>query len=122
MVAGNNSFLTKPQFYTTLRLISLAQARVCTDSCLLLGPNQVCRHCTHKDESCLRCDAAAASMQVLTVWLAAQRSGGTLPEATARSLLIGVGAPVPPPRLTGLEVPESQSHRWQDSLPVRTAV
>ena len=25
MVAGNNPFLTKPQFYSTLRLISLAQ-------------------------------------------------------------------------------------------------
>ena len=27
MVAGNNPFLTKPQFYSTLRLISLAQVR-----------------------------------------------------------------------------------------------
>ena len=29
MVAGNNPFLTKPQFYSTLRLISLAQVSDC---------------------------------------------------------------------------------------------
>ena len=29
LVAGDNSSLTKPQFYSTLRLISLAQARAC---------------------------------------------------------------------------------------------
>ena len=31
-----------------------------------------------------------------------------LPEAAARQLLIGVGAPVPPPRLAGLEQPQRQ--------------
>ena len=31
-----------------------------------------------------------------------------LPEAAARQLLIGVGPPVPPPRLAGLEQPQRQ--------------
>lgn len=35
--------------------------------------------------------------------LALQRSGGTLQEAQARSLLIGVGPQVPPPQMLGLE-------------------
>ncbi|DBB00571.1 TPA: hypothetical protein ACH3X3_002269 [Trebouxia sp. C0006] len=56
MVAGDTPALNKPQFYSTLRLISLAQ-----------------------------------------------RSGGTLQEAQARSLLIGVGPQVPPPQMAGLE-------------------
>ena len=37
-----------------------------------------------------------------------QRSNGQLPEAAARQLLIGVGAPVPPPKLAGLEQPQRQ--------------
>lgn len=34
-----------------------------------------------------------------------QKSGGTLPEAAARSTLIGVGPPLPPPTLAGLQQP-----------------
>ena len=52
MVAGEAGALTKPQFYSTLRLISLAQA-----------------------------------------------SGGDLPEAAARSALVGIGPALPAPAL-----------------------
>lgn len=70
MVAGDSAALNKPQFYSTLRLISLAQ-----------------------------------------------RSGGQLQEAQARSVLIGVGPQVPPPQMTGLEtkVPASINSSWTHS-------
>ena len=57
LVAGDSSHLTKPQFWASLRLVSLAQ-----------------------------------------------KHGGPLPEAAARSTLIGVGPALPPPVLAGLEV------------------
>jgi hypothetical protein len=56
LVAGDNSHLTKAQFWASLRLLSLAQKRQ-----------------------------------------------GQLPEAEARSTLIGVGEALPPPILAGLE-------------------
>lgn len=40
LVAGDNSALTKPHFYSTLRLISLAQAS--TSYCPLLMPSTAC--------------------------------------------------------------------------------
>ncbi|CAL8470940.1 g10482 [Coccomyxa elongata] len=70
IVAGDSSSLTKQQFYSTLRLVSLAQ-----------------------------------------------RSGGTLPEAQARSLLVGIGPAVPPPTMAGLAVPRQTvtQQTWQSA-------
>ena len=47
------------------------------------------------------------------MWL--QRSGGKLPEAQARSLLVGIGPAIPPPTLTGLPVPRQtiSQQTWQ---------
>ena len=47
------------------------------------------------------------------LWL--QRSGGKLPEAQARSLLVGIGPAIPPPTLTGLPVPRQtiSQQTWQ---------
>ncbi|KAK9844100.1 hypothetical protein WJX81_004424 [Elliptochloris bilobata] len=68
LVAGDSPSLTKPQFYSTLRLISLAQ-----------------------------------------------RDGGVLNEAAARSVMIGVGPAVPPPVMAGLEArrPSTTQQTWQ---------
>ncbi|KAL3162274.1 hypothetical protein ABBQ32_009966 [Trebouxia sp. C0010 RCD-2024] len=67
LVAGESPSINKPQFYSTLRLIALAQ-----------------------------------------------RTGGQLEEAQARSVLIGVGPQVPPPQMQGLEtrVPTSINSSW----------
>ena len=44
-----------------------------------------------------------------------QRSGGTIPEAQARSLLVGIGPAIPPPTLTGLPLPRQSvtQQTWQ---------
>lgn len=44
-----------------------------------------------------------------------QKSGGKLPEAQARSLLVGIGPAIPPPTLTGLPVPRQtiSQQTWQ---------
>ncbi len=49
------------------------------------------------------------------LWL--QRSGGTIPEAQARSLLVGIGPAIPPPTLTGLPIPRQSvtQQTWQAS-------
>lgn len=46
-----------------------------------------------------------------------QRSGGTLPEAQARSLLVGIGPAVPPPTMAGLAVPRQTvtQQTWQSA-------
>ncbi len=54
--------------------------------------------------------------QLLNV-VSLQRSGGTLQEAQARSLLIGVGPQVPAPQMAGLEtkVTASINSSWTDN-------
>ena len=44
-----------------------------------------------------------------------QRSGGVLPEAQARSLLVGIGPAVPPPTMAGLPIPRQTvtQQTWQ---------
>lgn len=83
LVAGESPSINKPQFYSTLRLISLAQVYCLSVSSItsvaLLFP----------------VDAYAFSF--------VQRSNGNLEEAQARSVLIGVGPQVPPPQMQGLE-------------------
>ncbi len=46
-----------------------------------------------------------------------QRSGGTLPEAQARSLLVGIGPAVPPPTMAGLAMPRQTvtQQTWQSA-------
>lgn len=46
-----------------------------------------------------------------------QRSGGLLPEAQARSLLVGIGTAVPPPTMAGLPVPRPTvtQQTWQSA-------
>ena len=91
-MAGDNSTLTKPQFYSTLRLISLAQARmhsnITNESRYLLGSPM---------PADVRC---ASGLRALPS--AVQRSGGLLPEALARSLLVGIGPVPPPPTMAGM--------------------
>ena len=46
-----------------------------------------------------------------------QRSGGALPEAQARSLLVGIGPAVPPPTMAGLPIPRPTvtQQTWQSA-------
>jgi hypothetical protein len=46
-----------------------------------------------------------------------QRSGGVLPEAQARSLLVGIGPAIPPPTLAGLPAPRPTvtQQTWQSA-------
>ena len=55
----------------------------------------------------------ALLMGLMLFWV--QRSGGMLPEAQARSLLVGIGPATPPPTLTGLPFPKQTvtQQTWQ---------
>ena len=57
--------------------------------------------------------------RLTTLWL--QRSGGMLPEAQARSLLVGIGPAIAPPTLTGLPVPRQTvtQQTWQAAPQVK---
>ena len=90
VVAGESAFFTKQQFYSAMRLISVAQVR---------GGRRFFDFNVRTVRAELRKVLGSKCSSVC----ASQRSGGKLEEREARSVLIGIGPPVPPPQMAGLE-------------------